>query len=80
MNCLIVCKVLIIHSDILTAHAGAVALTLGTNCFGQLGIGDEHNERKKPALVGGDLEGKTVVSVVAGGMHTLVLTSDGEVR
>ena len=61
------------------ADPHTIALTLGINCFGQLGVGDEHNERKKPTVVAGALEGKPVVTAIAGGMHTLVLTRDGEV-
>ena len=61
------------------ADPHTIALTLGINCFGQLGVGDEHNERKKPTVVAGALEGKPVATAIAGGMHTLVLTRDGDV-
>jgi alpha-tubulin suppressor-like RCC1 family protein len=59
----------------------------GVGCLGQLGIGAEKTERKKPTLVGigqvagsnSLLDGKNVVAVVAGGMHSAVITADGEV-
>lgn len=53
-------------------------LTLGQGDVGQLGLGDEILERKRPALVK-DLEGKDIVQVVCGGMHTVALSSNGEV-
>lgn len=52
-------------------------LTLGQGDVGQLGLGDEILERKRPALVK-DLEGKDIVQVVCGGMHTVALSSNGE--
>ena len=62
-----------------TVDKSGVLLTLGINCFGQLGVGDDHTERKKPALVEGALAGHTVVNVAAGGMHTIALCNDGQV-
>ena len=65
---------------------GGVALCVGINCFGQVGVGDDISERKNPALVrkgslapreGGD--GPAVIAVAAGGMHTAVLTEDSKV-
>lgn len=51
-------------------------LTLGQNDVGQLGLGQDVEERKKPALVPG-LE--NVVAVACGGMHTMCLHKSGEV-
>ena len=48
--------------------------------MGQLGLGEEMVERKKPFPVGGALEDKKVVQVVCGGMHTVALTKEGRVR
>lgn len=48
--------------------------------MGQLGLGEDISERKKPFPVGGVLEGKKVVQVACGGMHTVALTEDGQVR
>lgn len=57
-----------------TAHV----LTLGQGDVGQLGLGEDILERKKPALVK-SLEGLNIVQVECGGMHTVVLTDDGKV-
>lgn len=45
---------------------------------GQLGLGDTE-PRSVPTLVGGELEGKTVVSVSCGATHTAAVTDDGKV-
>ena len=57
-----------------TSKAGLV-LSLGTGDTGQLGLGEDILERSKPALVKG-VEGQ-IVSIAAGGMHTVCLTKDG---
>lgn len=54
-------------------------MTFGQGDMGQLGLGEDIAERKKPFPVGGDLEGKKIVQVMCGGMHTVVLTEDGQV-
>ncbi len=51
-------------------------LTLGQGDTGQLGLGSNVLERVKPGRV--DLE-PNVKQAVAGGMHTICLTSAGEV-
>lgn len=57
-------------------EAGHV-LVLGMGDVGQLGLGEDVLERKKPALV--SLPEK-IVQVVAGGMHTACLSDTGNVR
>ena len=52
-------------------------VALGQGDVGQLGLGEDITERKKPALV--SLPEKTV-QVVAGGMHTVCLSETGHVR
>ena len=52
-------------------------LSLGTGDTGQLGLGEDITERSKPAIITG-VKGK-VVSVAAGGMHTICITTDGVV-
>jgi len=55
-------------------------LTFGTGDTGQLGLGPDLMERKKPAKVtleDGDPANEAVVQVSAGGMHTMCLTKDG---
>ena len=52
---------------------------MGQGDMGQLGLGEDIMERKKPHPVGGVLEGSEVIQVVCGGMHTVVLTKDGKV-
>ncbi len=54
-------------------------MVLGQGDMGQLGLGEDVMERKKPSPVGGDLEGKSVIQVICGGMHTVALTEDGKV-
>ena len=46
--------------------------------MGQLGLGEEILERKKPAIVKG-LDNLEIVQVECGGMHTVALTSSGKV-
>ncbi|XP_035675176.1 regulator of chromosome condensation-like isoform X1 [Branchiostoma floridae] len=53
-----------------------VVLVLGQGDTGQLGLGQDVMERKKPGLVA--IQDK-VIDVCAGGMHTVVLTVKGEV-
>jgi len=53
-------------------------LALGQGDVGQLGLGEDILERKKPALVKG-LDGLKIVQVECGGMHTVALTNDGKV-
>ncbi|XP_072890854.1 regulator of chromosome condensation isoform X2 [Hemitrygon akajei] len=54
-----------------------IVLTLGQGDVGQLGLGDNILERKKPALVKGLPE--KIVQVEAGGMHTVCLGQTGSV-
>jgi len=51
-------------------------LTVGQGDTGQLGLGEDIMERSRPALV---KEVDKAVEVVAGGMHTVVLDSEGSV-
>ena len=50
---------------------------MGQGDMGQLGLGEDIVEQKKPHPVGGVLEGSEVIQVVCGGMHIVVLTKDG---
>ncbi|XP_071965662.1 regulator of chromosome condensation-like [Antedon mediterranea] len=57
-----------------------VVLTIGQGDVGQLGLGEDINEKKKPGLVVFPAEAQgNIVQVVAGGMHTVCLTSSGKV-
>uniref|UniRef100_A0A672ZNV8 RCC1-like domain-containing protein n=1 Tax=Sphaeramia orbicularis TaxID=375764 RepID=A0A672ZNV8_9TELE len=56
-------------------EAGQV-LVLGQGDVGQLGLGEDIVERKKPALVSLP---ESIVQVVAGGMHTVCLSDTGHV-
>ncbi len=51
-------------------------LTLGQGDTGQLGLGPDIMERSKPAIVKGV---PNVISVCAGGMHTVCVTLEGKV-
>ena len=53
-------------------------LAFGQGDVGQLGLGDEILERKRPALVK-ELDDIKFIQSVCGGMHTVALTEDGEV-
>lgn len=53
-------------------------LTLGQGDVGQLGLGEDILERKKPAIVKG-LDDLEIVQVECGGMHTVALTDSGKV-
>ena len=55
-----------------------VVLALGEGDVGQLGLGPDIMERVKPALV--PEVPHEVVQVCAGGMHTVCVTSSGQVR
>lgn len=52
------------------------ALVCGQGDMGQLGLGEDEMEKKRPAIVSSV---KDVVFVVAGGMHNLCLTKSGEI-
>lgn len=51
-------------------------LTLGQGDTGQLGLGEDVMEKSRPAVVASI---PAAVDIVAGGMHTAVLTKEGEV-
>jgi len=55
-------------------------MTFGQGDCGQLGLGEDMIERKKPYPVTGLLEGLKVTQIECGGMHTVVLTDDGKVK
>lgn len=53
-----------------------MVLTLGQGDVGQLGLGENVLERKKPALVPIP---EDIVQAEAGGMHTVCLSKSGQV-
>ena len=62
------------HSVFVTEEG--LVYACGCNGSGQLGLGDTEH-RLVPALVTGQLQGKTAVYVAAGDTHTLCITADG---
>lgn len=68
-------KIKISHSS--HGATPGIVLTLGQGDVGQLGLGENIMERKKPALVKGLPE--KIVQVEAGGMHTVCLALSGNV-
>ena len=52
-------------------------LVCGMGDMGQLGLGEDEVEKKRPTLVS-TMNGINVVDVCAGGMHSLCLTDDGK--
>ena len=62
-------------------HTPGHVLTVGQGDVGQLGLGEDVMERKYPQTVcGSDIQGKNVIQVTCGGMHTVALSEDGNVR
>lgn len=51
----------------------------GNGDIGQLGLGDEMLERKRPMPLKA-LEDEEIVDIVAGGIHTITITKAGKVR
>ena len=68
-----------ITDEVAVSKETARVLTLGQGDVGQLGLGEDILERKKPALVK-SLEGLDIVQVECGGMHTVALSDDGKVQ
>lgn len=69
-----------IHSVVLTCDGGVY--TWGANYYDQLGVGQglyvgDHSSVPVPVKMSGQLSGKRVVEIAAGGFHNFVLTSDG---
>lgn len=58
------------------AKEAGLVLVLGQGDVGQLGLGEDVIERKRPALV---TLPEQIVQVVAGGMHTVCLSDTGNV-
>jgi len=71
----VVCDPLVHHKSH-SSEAGHV-LVLGQGDVGQLGLGEDLLERKKPAAVSLP---EDIVQVVAGGMHTVCVSASGCVR
>ncbi|KAM4044542.1 regulator of chromosome condensation [Anomaloglossus baeobatrachus] len=65
---------LVTHSS--HKSAGGIVLTLGQGDVGQLGLGEDVMERKKPALVSLP---EPIVQAEAGGMHTVCLGVSGSI-
>ncbi|KAI8391032.1 regulator of chromosome condensation 1/beta-lactamase-inhibitor protein II [Radiomyces spectabilis] len=57
-------------------HAGRV-FVFGTGDAGELGLGEDMLERKKPMPLRA-LDGESICDIVCGGMHTLALTKTGK--
>jgi len=57
---------------------GGDILLFGTGDTGQLGLGGDILERKKPAIVKLD-DADEILQICAGGMHTISLSKDGQV-
>ena len=53
-------------------------LTMGQGDVGQLGLGEDILERKRPTIVK-ELENVNIVQLGCGGMHTIALSEDGVV-
>lgn len=51
----------------------------GTGDTGQLGLGEDMLERKRPMPLK-VLDDKDIVDIICGGMHSIAITKDGKVR
>lgn len=67
----------ILKEFILPSSQLGYCFTFGTNGFGALGLGEDVLEKYRAAHV--DVDGKKLLSVVCGGMHTVALAEDGSV-
>ena len=65
------------HHLTVSSNIGQV-LTIGQGDVGQLGIGDEILERKRPSFIG-EVDGMKFAEVTCGGMHTVAVSDKGEV-
>lgn len=54
-------------------------LTIGQGDVGQLGLSEDVMERKRPAPLK-EVDGVNFVQVTCGGMHSVAVTRNGEVR
>jgi len=54
-------------------------LVMGQGDVGQLGLGEDIMERKKPGKAK-NLDGVEIVQVKCGGMHTVALSNQGKVH
>ena len=60
------------------APRGGAVFVVGSGDFGQLGLGEEVAEKKRPGLLDA-FDGAAVAGLACGGMHTLALTVEGRV-
>eukprot|EP00033_Pygsuia_biforma_P002411 GCRY01002673.1.p1 GENE.GCRY01002673.1~~GCRY01002673.1.p1 ORF type:complete len:393 (-),score=92.89 GCRY01002673.1:48-1226(-) len=60
------------------SEGGDIPLVIGQNDMGQLGLGEDYDTRKRPTLIK-ELQGKNIKGVVAGGLHTAFVLSNGDV-
>lgn len=60
-------------------HTPGQVMVMGQGDVGQLGLGEEVMERKRPFPVSGELKDENLIQVVCGGMHSVALTEDGKV-
>ncbi|KAJ1884437.1 hypothetical protein LPJ71_009715, partial [Coemansia sp. S17] len=65
-----------VHELAQIAGPSGAVLVFGNGDCGQLGLGEDMIERKKPFPVGA-LAGSAVVDVACGGLHTMALTEAG---
>lgn len=64
--------------DIVRPNRVGTLLSVGENLSNQLGLGTDVDNRKKPQLVR-ELPNHNIIQIAAGGMHSAVLSGDGDV-
>ncbi|CAH3150225.1 unnamed protein product [Porites lobata] len=64
------------HSAVIDAYGRLI--TVGSNKFGQLGLGD-FKPRTGPCVVGGEMVGKRIVQAACGDDFTVVATADNQI-
>ncbi|KAL9953867.1 hypothetical protein ACROYT_G041340 [Oculina patagonica] len=64
------------HSAVIDAYGRLI--TVGSNKFGQLGVGD-FKPRAGPCVIGGEMVGKTIAHAACGDDFTVVATADNQI-
>ena len=70
--------IVIIELQLSVSSKHGKVLAMGQGDVGQLGLGDDIMERKRPAFIS-EVDGVKFTEVMCGGMHSVAITDKGEV-